>query len=88
MTTHTQCRLMKGNVVQVTWLPSCYANKGKYVKLRRRIGSGCLEDHTEWDDGWLVAETYMTMDSSYVNERSRDHRNLPSLEKQRKKGKR
>ena len=94
---HTQCKLQKGNSVQTTWLPSKFAVKGKYIKLRRRGAKKIMDDglhetqdpndfnHTEWDDGWQVVEIFTTMESSYVNERSRDHRHLPSLERQRKK---
>lgn len=75
---HTQCLLRRGNAQQVTWLPTKFANQGKYVKLRKR-GSEV------WDDGWLVAEVWTKLDSDYVSERSQDHKHLASLERERKR---
>lgn len=66
--THTQCRLQRGNSFTVTWLPSKFAIKGKIVKLKEsKVGV--------WIDGWSVTDVWATMDSSYVNERSRDYLN-------------
>lgn len=64
---HTQCLLSKGKTSQVSWIPSDFATKGKYVKLRRR-------GDESWDDGWLVVETWTTMDSEEVNDNSQDYK--------------
>lgn len=77
-TTHTQCRLRRGNMMMVSWIPSKFAVVDKYLKLRDRETGG-------WVNGWQVIETYTTMDSSYINERSRDWKRLPSLDRQRKR---
>lgn len=65
-TTATQCRLRKGEQEQVTWLPTGYATLGEYV----RLGD---------DDGWQVIEVGTTLDSKFVNERSRDHKNMRKM---------
>lgn len=66
MKTSTQVRLRKGNIEQVSWIPSKFAVKGKFLKLKE-------------EDGWEVVEVYNTMDSKYVNERSRDHKQLQKV---------
>lgn len=64
--THIQCRLVKGDRTQVSWLPSKFATVGRVVKLSDgRTGA--------WDDGWVVEETYSAMETAEANERSRDH---------------
>lgn len=57
---YTQCLLEKGNQTQTTWVPSIYAQKGKYIKISNT-------------DGWLVKEVYMTDDSKAVEDRSMDY---------------
>lgn len=66
---HTQCRLEKMLSpdhlrIQMAWIPNQFAIVGNYVRLKQSDGS--------WDNGWLIAETFTTLDSAYVNERSRD----------------
>lgn len=46
---YRQCKLVKGNVNQVTWLPTQFAKVGKNLSL--------LEDE-QWNDGWKVVEAY------------------------------
>lgn len=65
--TYTQCSLAKGGSVDVVWIPTKFANKGKFIKLKQA-------DNT-WDDGWLVAETYTTRDAQYLIEHERDYKN-------------
>lgn len=62
---HTQCLLKKGNAVQVSWIPTTFANVGKYIKLRRR-------GTENWDDGWCVVQAWTRMSSDDVHERSQD----------------
>jgi len=66
MTTHTQCTLKKGQVVQVSWIPTEKAVVDKFVKLRERGG--------EWDDGWQVIHAGKTMDTKAVMERRDDYK--------------
>jgi hypothetical protein len=46
LTYYNQCKLVKENTHQVTWLPEKYAVVGESVKLKQKDGS--------WSDGWLV----------------------------------
>lgn len=48
---YQQCRLQKGTTHQMSWIPAKYAVKGKTLKLR---------SNGEWEDGWVVNETYAT----------------------------
>ena len=65
MKKHTQCKLRKGNTVQVSWIPTEFAVEGAYVALKPRGESVA-------DDGWLVEAVWTTMASDDVTERSRD----------------
>ena len=65
--THTQCRLSRGDRRLVTWLPSAFAKVGGYLKLRSR--------GEEWEDGWHVDAAHHTMASDFVIARERDHLN-------------
>lgn len=49
-----QCRLQKGNTVQMSWIPEPYCVKGKVLKLREEDGT--------WSDGWLVVEAHSRRD--------------------------
>ena len=71
--THTQCHLRKGNVTQVSWIPTEHAVVGKYVKLKetKLNDRGLAED--VWEDGWLVVTSGgTTFPSKYIQERGRD----------------
>lgn len=64
--THTQCHLKRGNVSQVSWIPSEYAIKGNYVKLKEK---------GVWEDGWLITtDGGITFPSKYIKERERDYK--------------
>lgn len=65
--TYTQCALAKKGAVEVAWIPTKFANKGKFIKLKQN-------DDT-WDDGWLVQETYTKQDAKYLVEHSQDFKN-------------
>tara|TARA_B100000745_G_scaffold298198_1_gene246411 strand:- start:931 stop:1158 length:228 start_codon:yes stop_codon:yes gene_type:complete len=45
MQMYNQCRLRKGNAIQVSWIPSEFAKENKYVRLK---------ENGEWTDGWKV----------------------------------
>lgn len=65
---HIQCRLRKGTAEMVAWIPKNCAVEGKEVDL----------DDPENGEakGWTVIKVgNTTLDSKWVNERSRDHLN-------------
>jgi len=49
-----QCVLKRDEVEQTTWLPEAFAFVGRVLRLRKRVGNGCVVDYTEWDNGWMV----------------------------------
>ena len=51
MKTYSQCKISKDSKLQVAWIPSEFAVKGKTVKIKI--------DGT-WDDGYRVEEVYKT----------------------------
>jgi len=57
---YTQCKLRKGSLNQVTWIPSKFAKVGKVLRLKN-------------DDGWVVEEVWKTEPEKYVKERCKDH---------------
>ena len=63
--THTQCKLRRLDAEQVTWLPTKFARKGKFVKLKSDDGT--------WQDGWEVVEVWGTRPSEEVLEHERDY---------------
>lgn len=58
MTNYTQCKLQKGDVVQVSWIPAQFASVDRVLRLRDADGS--------WDDGWLVAEKWETVSEEMI----------------------
>jgi len=73
--THTQCHLRRGNVTQVSWIPSDYANVREYVKLKesKLNEKGIKEDI--WEDGWeVVSAGGQTFPSKYIQARERDYK--------------
>lgn len=62
---HIQCKLRRGNVEQVTWLPSKFAQKNKFLKLKNING--------DWEDGWEVIEVWKKLPTQEVLERERDY---------------
>lgn len=73
--THTQCHLQRGNVRQVSWIPSSYAVAGQFVKLKeKKINDKGIQEEF-WDDGWEVTSVgSMTFPSKYIQERERDYK--------------
>ena len=63
--TYTQCALVKNGAVEVAWIPTKFANKGKHIKLKQDEG---------WDDGWLVQETYTKQEAQYLIEHGQDYK--------------
>ena len=67
MRTYQQCRLERGNAYDVAWIPSTFAIKDKYVKIKKK---------GEWDDGWkVVSVSDHKMDEKTVLARRDDYRN-------------
>jgi len=68
MNTHTQCRMQRGNIHTIAWIPSIFAVVGKYLKLRG-------------EDGWEVISAGHTLPSDYVRDHERDYKDaFPSLQ--------
>jgi hypothetical protein len=65
--TYTQCALARKSASQVAWIPTKFANKGNYIKLKQDDGS--------WEDGWLVQETYTVQNAKYLIEHGQDYKN-------------
>jgi hypothetical protein len=59
--TYTQCRLRRGAVEQVAWIPSSFAVHGKYVRIRDV-------------DGWRVTSVGAEQSAEYRREHERDFR--------------
>jgi len=65
-TTHTQCFLRRVNGrVQTSWIPTKFAKKGKFLKLR---------EGDAWENGWEVVRTYAVLPSKEVQASSQDYR--------------
>lgn len=62
---HRQCVLQRGDTIQVSWIPECFATFGKYLKLFD-------EDVDAWENGWKVVQVGGRKQSADVNIRSRD----------------
>lgn len=59
--TYSQCRLQRGATEQVAWIPSEFAVRGKYVRIKDV-------------DGWRVVSVGAERPAEYVRERERDFR--------------
>ena len=65
MTTHMHCVLKRvDGATQVSWIPSEFAQEGRYLKLK---------ENGVWENGWQVVEAYPgVMDSIVIQARERD----------------
>jgi len=62
-----QCQLQKGQSKTTSWIPSKFAIKGKFVKLKNK--------QNEWVNGWKVMFVFQPPVSSvYVLDRSEDYK--------------
>jgi hypothetical protein len=61
MMTYTQCRLQRGAIQQVAWIPSAFAVRNKYVRIKEV-------------DGWRVVSVGAEMPAEYMPEHERDFR--------------
>ena len=53
MQTYTQCRLRRGRTEQIAWIPSEFAKKNQFLRIKS-------------EDGWRVIGVGATMPESYV----------------------
>lgn len=63
MSYHKQCKLIKGNITTVSWIPEEFAHIDKYIKLK---------DNDEWVDGWKVEFVGTRLPTKYVIDRSQE----------------
>lgn len=63
---HVQCKLRRGTLTTVSWIPSRYAKKGTYLKLK--------DDDGVWENGWEVIETWGKEKSTDVLARAEFHK--------------
>ena len=61
MQTYTQCRLRRGRTEQIAWIPSEFAKKNQFLRIKS-------------EDGWHVIGVGATMPESYVIGHERDYR--------------
>lgn len=61
MQTYTQCRLRRGRTEQIARIPSEFAKKNQFLRIKG-------------EDGWRVIGVGATMPESYVTRHERDHR--------------
>jgi hypothetical protein len=62
---YCQCLLERGNMRTVSWIPTRFATKDKYVSLRNQTG--------DWST-WKVLSTSEPMPAEYVEDRRDDYR--------------
>jgi hypothetical protein len=62
---YRQCRLARGNMRQMAWIPEKFAVEGRYVRLTE---AGVQED------GWQVTGVGARLAEDYVLERSQDYK--------------
>lgn len=59
-----QCRLTKGRLEKIAWIPIQFAEVGKIIDL----------NDEGWSLGWTVQQTYTTLPTEYVREHERDYK--------------
>jgi hypothetical protein len=64
--TMTQCRLERGSAVQVSWIPSEFAEPARVIKLWEDRNGGY------WSENWVVARVYDTLPAKVIADRERD----------------
>jgi hypothetical protein len=68
MQTYKQCRLRRGRTEQIAWIPSEFAKKNQFLRIKN-------------EDGWRVIGVGTRMPESYVIRHERDYRAaFPSIE--------
>lgn len=66
---YTQCKLQRGDTIQVAWIEAKYAKEGNIVDL--------VTETKDLDKGWNVVETYMTIsDEAFANQKERVHKGI------------
>lgn len=59
--TYTQCRLQKGNMEQIAYIPTIYAKENNYIKIKG-------------DNGWKVTAVGGTQPKEFIINRERQLR--------------
>ena len=62
----TQCRLIYGHNVMVSWIPSSIAKVGTRVRLKS-------SNKEEWSDPWMVMEVWRTLPYTKLLAHERDY---------------
>jgi hypothetical protein len=70
-TLYTQCRVEKGSLTQITWLPKSYAVLGALLRLKN--------DQGVWEDGWKVTWCSATKLKEHQLTQPRDPRQFRKL---------
>jgi hypothetical protein len=60
MQTYTQCRLRRGRTEQIAWIPSEFAKKNRFLRIKDQ-------------NGWRVIGVGATKPAEYVITHARDH---------------
>lgn len=64
--TQTQCRLKRAGAIQVSFIPSEFAQEGRVIDLK---------EAGFWSEGWVVDKVWGTRPADEIAARSRDHLN-------------
>lgn len=62
---HTQVRMERNGSIQVAFIPSKFAERGRRVRLKQDGGT--------WEDGWVVVATYSSLPSATVAKNERNY---------------
>ena len=62
---YTQCHIQKQTKHDIAWIPSKFAEIGKYIKIKI---DGI------WDNGWKIIKTYSVNSESRVLDHEMDYR--------------
>jgi hypothetical protein len=63
--TYTQCKMKKGTLTRIGWIPTQFAVIGKFIELKM-LGV--------WSKGWLVTERWSVGEASYIEAREMDYK--------------
>lgn len=55
---YIQCKIVKGNTKQISWIPKKFAVVGKGLKLK--------DEYDNWSYGWVVKEAFGEVDEKHI----------------------
>lgn len=55
---YVQCKLVKGNIEQTSWIPKKFAVVGKGLKLK--------DEYDNWSYGWRVKAAFGEVDEKHI----------------------